>query len=409
MTIGEIARRVVIVVIGVSLPYAGGEYTLRQIVWKRNLSNPAVWNLILYTAPISREPNKDIAFRFYGINGEERFRADFRLNNLGFFSKRDYSYQRGPDEFRIVVIGGEQTASSVVDISWPDLLENDLDRLDPSGRYKVFNIAWPDAGPELYIKYWREYGEKFSPDLVIVNYPESDFYRAAPSGVTAMFRGRPVGYSSIEYRLGPGEDDVARTGVPHVEGRKVASFRDPDAVPNRPYGFFIPPAMANSPDKIRSLQRKIVDDFIDPVVPRFGTLLPFFITNMGRLPDLDAATIRNFDPLPAGPAQEEKLVKYGVKYFGWMARNIPRLLLIHNFNFAERSNKFVFTEAMIAKDSAIHVTDMRTRIPKGTSDQDFKSWYMAPEMPEKWSQAGHRAYAQMVAGVVMEWIKDKGR
>ena len=50
----------------------------------------------------------------------------------------------------------------------------------------------------------------------------------------------------------------------------------------------------------------------------------------------------------------------------------------------------------------IEVVDMRKRLPDGTTAADIALWYKLPYMPEKWSDAGHRAYAGMIADLIQE-------
>lgn len=238
-----------------------------------------IWYMLLYSSKILRQPNKDISFRLYGLNTQLLFSADFHLNNMGFFSDHDYRYERGPHEFRIVVIGGEQTASSVANRVWPDYLEDELNKRDHSVHYKVFNIAWPDAGPEHYIKYWQDEGAKFFPDLVILNYVESDFFRPV-DGVAWRYHGQPIGYSLIEYRVGPGEDDIAAAITANSAGNPVTSFADPHAIPSHPYQFFVSQKFINDPIRIKRLQEQVVSDMIAGVIPPpVRELNPKHVTN----------------------------------------------------------------------------------------------------------------------------------
>jgi hypothetical protein len=375
---------------------------LQTKVRTASLQDILLWRTLFYSASIHREPRKEIAFRLYGKDAEPLAGADITLNNLGLFSRRDYAVERAPNEFRIVAIGGEQTASSVVNVSWPDFLEDELNRRDPSRPYRVINLGWPDAGPEHYVQYWRDEGVKFGADLVIVNFVEGDFYRKA-AGTPLTIKGQPIEGSLIEYRVG---DLVAKTAVAHPKGRPVTSYRDPLAVPGKPYGFFAPPELMRDPEKVRALQEQIVSDMIAGGMPSAGDLLAEAMAKR-RLPSFSIAQRREFDSAPPTPVDQEKLVEFGVRNFGWLVDNVPNLLLVHNFIYYELNARWALTEAMTARAPRIKVVDPRKWIPAGTPDEELRSWYMMAHMPEKWSQEGHEAYGRLMARVVDDWRAGK--
>jgi len=365
-----------------------------------NRSDPSLWNILFYSTQIQRQPNKEISFRLYGTDSELLLSADFRLNNYGFFSHRDYEYERGSNEFRIVVIGGEQTASSVANVSWPDVLQDVLLQRDPSAVYKVFNIGWPDAGPQHYVKYWEEEGSKLDPDLVIVNYVETDFYRTI-KGAPLRYKGQPVRHHKIEYRIGPGNDDVAWTTSAYIGEEDVNSYRDPSVIPAHPYGFFASKELMANPTRVRELQELIVDDMIAGALPCWGCLT--FRLLQAKRPFIQVATERTFDPPPNLPLDEQKMIQFGVTNFGALLDKIKPLIITHNFNYLEMNSPFEFTMAMCSAEPKIKVLDMRSRVVSTVEDDELRSWYLLPHMPAKWSDLGHQTYGTMMADVVMEW------
>lgn len=382
--------------------WALAEIYIARLNYHSNISAPAAVNMLFYSGGIHRKPGEEISFRFYGAQARLIASADIRLNNMGYFSRRDYDYARGPNEYRIVTIGGEQTASSVVNVSWPDWLEDELNRRDPSTRYKVFNIAWPDAGPEHYIRYWKEEAQKFDPDLVIVNYVETDFYRQlaglpGAGGGPGTYKGIITKNKNIEYRVAPGPDGVAMTSVPHWIDHNPTSFRDPSMVPSRPYGFFATRAFMSDPKKIVALQEQVVSDMILGAEPEWAVQRLL----QGR-PIWIKVENRNFDPQPSAPVNRAQLVDFGTAQFGWIAQNIPNVLITHNFSHAERTDPFELTAQMMAKDPRIKVIDMRPRIPGNISEEEFRSWYIVPAMSEKWSEKGHMVFGGMMADLVQE-------
>ncbi len=389
---------------------AGLERRFRAQVRRENEADVRLWRMILYSDSLSigdpwnpdhRLPHRPMAFRMYGYQAEPLISADLGSNNLGFLSTRDYAYERTPNEFRIVVIGGEQTASSVVNRSWPDFLEDELTRRDPTINYRVINIGWPDAGPEHYIRAWEREGVKFSPDLVIVNYVETDFYRPLV-GRPLAYRGRPVGHLNVYYRVGPGPDDVAVQNTAIVRGHQATSYRHPLTIPGRPYSFRASPAFVGDPRRVQMLQEQVVHDMVAGALPPFGVFTLRRLTG-AESAAIDVHTVRNFDPQPDQPLDRERMIDFGVASFGWLVDHVPNLILTHNFNYYELNQRYEFTEEMVRRAQRIQVVDMRQRIPAGTTDAELRSWYQIPHMAEKWSNRGHEAYAGLMAGVVLEW------
>lgn len=384
---------------------------LRAEYRRRNLEDIDIHRMILYSGRVHRKPHQTLSFRMFGLNAEMLVSADCPLNNLGYFSDHDYDLSRGPSEFRIVVIGGEQTASSVANRSWPDILEERLRATRPDVGWKVLNIAWPDAGPMHYIDYWKDPGQSLAPDLVIVNYVETDFFRNIP-GSALKYRGLEVGCGQgyefpLTYRVGPEEEDVATLMALTVKGRTVDSLRDSYAIVSRPYGLFTSRSVMDDRAKVLALQQAIVQDMIEGVAQPVGSMAMRRI--LGRERDIPRVhTIRNFDPAESNPPDEEKMIRLGIQDFGWLVDHVPNLVLTHNFHYYELQDEFRFTKAMTLREPKIQVIDMRKRIPPGTSDEEIRSWYLIPHMSEKWSDKGHAAYARMMCDLVLEWKAARG-
>lgn len=382
---------------GIVFIVAWTEFDARRSYRRANERDPKIWGALFYSAPIDRVPRQKIAFRLYGIDATPLLTADFSLNNMGLISRHDYAYGRGgADEFRILVIGGEQTASSVADVSWPDVLQDELQAKDPSRTYKVFNLGWPDAGPEHYVKYWQEEGPKFEPDLVIVNYVESDFYRTI-SGTPVTYQGQSLGWAEVTYAAGPMPDDTARLTARVVEGSPGTSFEDPRVIASRPYGFHTTGwGVLSDRAKVLAIQKQVVRDMIKGTIRRLRPLA-------GKPNPPMVAVYRDFDRQLPVPVDENALVEFGVQTFGWLARNVPNLLLTHNFNLYERRTEWTLTQRMVARDPAIKVVDMRTYAPPDATDEALEPWYWIPHMGEKWSNLGHRAMGEMMARAVLDW------
>jgi hypothetical protein len=365
---------------------------IRRLAWR----DPALWRTVLYSSQIRREPGREIKFALYGFQGEQLVLAEIRLNNMGLFSARDYQPEKPPGEFRVVILGGEQTASSVCERSWPDFLEDELNAADSRRRYRVINLAWPDAGPEHYVKAWQEEGIRFCPDLVIVNFVETDFYRGI-QGAPVTYRGHRVQYSHIAYRVGT---DLARTTTARVGPWEVKSLRARLAVPARPYAFFVAPDFLQEPMKVKALQRKVIADMIAGAMPRFGLRFVQFLRNGLGTPRI--ADIRTFDSPVVGHIDVARLVDRVAQTFGSIAASAPNAVFAHSFHYGELDAQFELTRAMMTANPAINVVDMRLLLPKDVARENLRPWWLIPHMGEKWSLEGHRQYAKLMARVVLD-------
>lgn len=113
-----------------------------------------------------------------------------KTNNYGFLSSRDYVIERDKDnpEYRIVIVGDSMTGNILAGIEqWPDLVEDllnsslDIAKHLNAKKVKVYNLGVPGAGFAAFWRLYNDYGRQFDPDLIIVNYIESDFPRTDSS------------------------------------------------------------------------------------------------------------------------------------------------------------------------------------------------------------------------------------
>ena len=399
MVLSKRVRVLIVLLCAMMVLLLGVEYQLRDICAQVNRKDITLWRMIGYSQPVKRIPNSMLSFRFYGINGEELLKAEIKQNNIGLISNSDYHKEKSPGEFRIVVLGGEQTASSVADRSWPDFLEIELGKRLPGRRITVLNFAWPDAGPEHYIEYWGKEASQYQSDLVLVSFVESDFYRTINGG-EFTYQGQPLVHNQeISFNI----DGVkAKQYVSIVrDAPGPLSLVNHLVVASRPYGVFLEKQFFQDNALVRKLQRIIVDQQMAGVPSAYGSFLIEYAKGAGKLSCPLVSEIRNFDVQKQSPIDQNKLVQYGVRTFGSMSRSIPNVVLLHSFNYEELAGRFTLTEKMMAIDSRVAVQDMRDQIPPGTSDDELRSWYLQPHMGEKWSVKGHAAYARLVADLLV--------
>lgn len=387
----------------IALSFFGIESYLRKTLKTKAVYNDHITGLLFYSEPIQSNPHRQISFRHYVSNANLIASADFKLNNLGLFSENNYNIgSKDEKEFRIVVIGGEQTASTVSDVSWPDFLEKDLNnKLQQYGyHYKVFNIGWPDAGPVHYCQYWETFGKNFSADLVLVNFVETDFYRGL-RGSPLYFRGVSISKSCpIEYSVGNSKEDIVKTSVSVVGEAPVTSFRDPRSIPARPYGFFAAKSFMDDKNKVCKLQKMLAADFIEGGMPFFGYLTLSKL--LGK--KFKMAEKRNFDSwLSSDQADESEMVAFVQENFRKIFEAHPHVLFIHSRNFPEivGNVEFKFTKKLGELNPDLSIIDIKDYLPVAPAENELKSWYN-PNMQEKWTLKGHHVYAQAVMKLITE-------
>jgi len=399
LVLSKIARPLTITLCILTALLLAIEHKLRNDCVRANREDGTLWRMVGYSQPVHRIPNSTLHFRFYGIEGEELLKADVKLNNIGLISTTDYRKEKSPGEFRIVVLGGEQTASSVADRSWPEFLEGELSGHLPGRKISVLNFGWPDAGPEHYIEYWKNEASQYRPDLVIVNFVETDFYRTI-HGAELTYQGQQLVHNQeVSYSI---DGARAKHYVSIVRGAPgPVSLVNPLVVASRPYGFILEKQFFQDPSLVKRLQETILDQQIAGAPTMHRSFLIEYVKGAGKLNCPLVSGIRNFDTPKQDPIDRDKLVQFGVRTFGAIARNIPNVVLLHNFNYSEIGQRYEMTEKMMASDAQIVVHDMRKQIPPGTSESEIRSWYYSPFMGEKWSVKGHATYAKLVADLLI--------
>ena len=124
------------------------------------------------------------------MDGENVFNASADTNNLGFLSEKQYSIKRPvrTREFRIYLAGDSMTGTTTMGSQWVDLLEDllnsntELRKAMGGVIFRTYNGGTPGADFKYFWDYFQRAGRLLDPDLIIVNYIESDFPRMGKSG-----------------------------------------------------------------------------------------------------------------------------------------------------------------------------------------------------------------------------------
>ncbi|HYE87123.1 MAG TPA: GDSL-type esterase/lipase family protein [Vicinamibacterales bacterium] len=116
-----------------------------------------------------------------------------RINALGFRDARDYSLDKSPNTFRILVFGDSVTFGhgALSETTYPYLLEQRLKQWRPDIDWQVWNLGVPGYNTAQELKYLQRVGPRYRPDLVIIGFFENDLVDNDVS-TDATFRRRVV-------------------------------------------------------------------------------------------------------------------------------------------------------------------------------------------------------------------------
>lgn len=98
------------------------------------------------------------------------------VNSLGFRDSRDYSVEKPPNTFRILVMGDSVTFGhgALSDTTYPYLLEQRLKEWRADTNWEVWNLGVPGYNTTTELKYLGRVGPRYQPDLVVIGFYEND-------------------------------------------------------------------------------------------------------------------------------------------------------------------------------------------------------------------------------------------
>jgi hypothetical protein len=147
---------------------------LEALLWFADPWLPGVWSLY----------DPDMGFRA---------RPDAsRANSLGF-PDREYSFDRAPGTYRVLVLGDSFGWVGRGRWNYTDLLEDSLARRLGPGRVEVVNAGFPAIGPVQQRVVWRKWGQRYRPDLVLLaSYLGNDIVDSDPRTLRLFVGDQPV-------------------------------------------------------------------------------------------------------------------------------------------------------------------------------------------------------------------------
>jgi lysophospholipase L1-like esterase len=116
--------------------------------------------------------------------------APVQINRLGFRDPREYSLEKPPGTFRILVIGDSVTFGhgATFETTYPYLLERRLKAWRPAVRWEVWNLGVPGYNTRQEATYLAEVGDRYRPDLVVVGFYPNDFSGNDSTGAAGPLR-----------------------------------------------------------------------------------------------------------------------------------------------------------------------------------------------------------------------------
>lgn len=123
----------------------------------------------------------------------------------------------------------------------------------------------------------------------------------------------------------------------------------------------------------------------------------------------DPISHRQLDSLPNTPIDQEQLIEQARKHLRAIVNDHPNVLLPHNANIAEilpSKVKFALTKQLETADTDLKIVDMREYLPISSDEKEIESWSLT-SMCEKYSNKGHKVYAQAMANLVKETLLKK--
>jgi hypothetical protein len=107
---------------------------------------------------------------------------DATLTNRFGFSDRDYSLQKAPGVFRIVVVGDSFGWNGGMEDNYTAILERKFENRDGAHKLDVINTGYPGTHTAEQLIMLKKFGLQYNPDLVILGFfAGNDFFDADPN------------------------------------------------------------------------------------------------------------------------------------------------------------------------------------------------------------------------------------
>jgi hypothetical protein len=339
-------------------------------------------------------PNRDIYFWIFDSHGRPIHQAKFHLNNYGLESIYDDKVEKQSDEFRIVVLGQEQTAATTASVSWPDYLQQLIDKtkfhIAGKNRVTVINFGHLDTGYPQYEYILKHRALAFKPDLILINTIFFDFDRTFPA-VTPK-----PNYLYVAIKALDGEKVVSV--FPCVGG--VVSYDNPNCQPSKAIPMWLPYKVAHDPKALLSARDQFIRIAYEISQKKMGQ--PPSIPRPSKTPTPQEIQAQR-------EQHDKELVDKAARHLeSIISEGVPTVIIQNPFGpaslFGEPGDTYRLTRLIERYHPSLHYIDMRSYLPSASTETK-RSWFVAISS-EKWSDAGHRAYAEAVLRVLSVYADD---
>lgn len=337
--------------------------------------------------------NKDVYFWWFNADGTILHENRTHLNNIGLISTADcVQEEKRPHQFRIAVLGDEMTGSTTSNISWPDVLEGQLNQKDNKAReFQVYNFGHLDTGIHEWKEIWEKRARKFDIDLLIVNLTDHSLGRVGKIYADVSHWDGISGFRYVSYTLPDGQEAV--TWIRCIP--PASSLRSPDCYTSKLLTFWMPTTVARDKNAMAWLRNKIIDDYVDGADIDKGN--DYLNPRDHARPDIPAYS-------------DEECEMWAGEHLKWFKQNVSDVLFLMNPwypHFIDYHN-FKSLEVFSRTDPSIEIIDMRSRYQLWGVHDDISIPYSSFAR-EKWSDEGHKLYGEAVGDVVLMHLNGVSR
>ncbi|MFZ0908860.1 MAG: SGNH/GDSL hydrolase family protein [Candidatus Acidiferrales bacterium] len=307
--------------------------------------------------------------------------SEIATNNMGMFgSSTDIQAAKGPDEFRIAVLGDSFCATTTSTVPWPTALErvfstdSDFKRLVGQSTIRVLNFGLDGTGIVQWPAVYRTRAAKFDPDFVIVNFIGDDILRRFLYRDTLQFG--DAGYGMF-----------ACTSLP-------VTIANPTC--RNGLAFVIDPTREDYRQRAIEIKRRIYEALLQQ--------LPWYSLNPELLAAISKGHLGLHSKLQWAKSStphydtEDQAMRASLEALTQLTSVPHSTLLLHHpvvqECLAHKSDPLV--QKFIQAASQEHIVDMTGEMPPGASADEINKWYNGPY---DWhpSSYGAQIYAEIVA------------
>lgn len=343
-------------------------------------------------------------FWYLDHNGKILHEANYRTNNLGLHSRKKYVLKKDKDEYRVLVLGAEQSAATTASFSWPDYLQDEaskspamkasLRRLGKKS-LSVINFGQLDTSFQHYELIFEKRALKFKPDLIIVNAVAHDHFRTHPP-VTD-----PPGYLYPAVHLNNGK--IVGSVFPCTGG--TPTYSNTKCQPTKLLILFVDPEVAQSPALVKEARDKVLmlGYLLDQGRHQEALALPYFLDRSALFAaEQNTAKAAAASMPPWNSTPESRKAEIAASVARIAAWGIPTIVTYNPWlNDFETTNPapVAYYKEIERALKGVPVVDMRAHLPC-VSPCARDKWY-SPISREKWTDEGHRIYAKAELNVIM--------